>query len=68
MGLPDGWVTAVPGISVNEQISRIGNGVVPAQAYHAFKLLIEAEQQWNRTYRPDTDWPDSLDQTQLIAA
>jgi hypothetical protein len=42
MGLPDGWVTAVEGVSVNEQISRIGNGVVPAQAYYAFKLLRDA--------------------------
>jgi hypothetical protein len=44
MGLPDGWVTDVPGVSVNEQIARIGNGVVPAQAYHAFKLLIESDE------------------------
>ena len=42
MGLPDGWVTEVEGVSVNEQISRIGNGVVPAQAYYAFKLLLDA--------------------------
>lgn len=57
MGLPDGWVTNVPGVSVNEQIARIGNGVVPTQAYHAFKLLLEAEQQWNRTYEPSADQP-----------
>jgi len=44
MGLPDGWVTAVPDVSVNEQISRIGNGVVPAQAYAAFKLLLETDE------------------------
>lgn len=42
MGLPEGWVTEVPGVNVNEQLARIGNGVVPAQAYHAFKLLMEA--------------------------
>lgn len=41
MGLPDGWVTDVPGITVNEQLARIGNGVAPFQAYHAFKLLLE---------------------------
>lgn len=41
MGLPDGWVTDVEGVSFNEQIARIGNGVVPAQAYAAFKYLTE---------------------------
>lgn len=42
MGLPDGWVTEVEGVSTNEQIARIGNGVVPAQAYQGFKTLMEA--------------------------
>ncbi|GAA2031894.1 hypothetical protein GCM10009839_34900 [Catenulispora yoronensis] len=52
MGLPDGWVTQVPGVSVNEQIAHIGNGVVPAQAYAAFKLLREARQQWEHDHGP----------------
>lgn len=43
MGLPAGWVTDVEGVSPNEQIARIGNGVVPAQAYHAFKALMEGQ-------------------------
>jgi DNA (cytosine-5)-methyltransferase 1 len=32
MGLPDGWVTDVPGISRNDQLKALGNGVVPQQA------------------------------------
>jgi len=68
MGLPEGWVTGVPGVSVNEQIARIGNGVVPAQAYHAFKVLIEAEQQWNRTHEPGTVKPTRVENVQPVAA
>jgi len=44
MGLPQGWVTEVPDVPVNEQLARIGNGVVPAQAYAAFKLLLESDE------------------------
>ncbi|MFE3085700.1 DNA cytosine methyltransferase [Streptomyces albidoflavus] len=40
MGLPIGWVTAVPGIPRKEQLRIIGNGVVPQQAYHAYGLLL----------------------------
>ena len=32
MGLPAGHVTDVPGISRNDQLKALGNGVVPAQA------------------------------------
>lgn len=32
MGLPEGWVTDVPGLSRNQQIKMLGNGVVPQQA------------------------------------
>ncbi len=39
MGLPDGWVTDVPGLTREEQIGRIGNGVCPQQAHHAFRFL-----------------------------
>lgn len=39
MGLPAGHVTAVPGLSRNEQLKALGNGVVPAQALHALMLL-----------------------------
>ncbi|MBC3986612.1 DNA cytosine methyltransferase [Streptomyces sp. AC536] len=42
MGLPTGWVTAVPGIPRKEQLKVIGNGVVPQQAHHAYGLLLGA--------------------------
>lgn len=40
MGLPAGHVTAVPGISRNEQLKALGNGVVPAQAAAALRILL----------------------------
>ncbi|MFJ7302016.1 DNA cytosine methyltransferase [Streptomyces sp. NPDC099088] len=43
MGLPDGWVTAVPGIPRKEQLRILGNGVVPRQARHAYGLLLERQ-------------------------
>ncbi|MFE9991436.1 DNA cytosine methyltransferase [Streptomyces sp. NPDC005381] len=43
MGLPDGWVTAVPGIPRKEQLRILGNGVVPRQAHHAYGLLLEPQ-------------------------
>ncbi|MGW5583760.1 DNA cytosine methyltransferase [Streptomyces sp. NPDC003857] len=42
MGLPEGWVTAVPGIPRKEQLKILGNGVVPRQAHHAYGLLLGA--------------------------
>jgi DNA (cytosine-5)-methyltransferase 1 len=42
MGLPAGWVTDVPGISRNEQLKMLGNGVVPQQAEAALRALIAA--------------------------
>jgi DNA (cytosine-5)-methyltransferase 1 len=39
MGLPDGWVTAVPGLTRNAQLRILGNGVVPQQAALAVELL-----------------------------
>lgn len=41
MGLPEGWVTDVPGLSRNAQLKALGNGVVPAQAAMALRLLLE---------------------------
>lgn len=41
MGLPEGWVTAVPDLSRNEQLKALGNGVVPQQAAHAFAGLLD---------------------------
>ncbi|MGW4880026.1 DNA cytosine methyltransferase [Streptomyces sp. NPDC004262] len=42
MGLPAGWVTAVPGIPRKEQLKILGNGVVWQQAHHAYGLLLRA--------------------------
>lgn len=39
MGLPDGWVTDVPGITRNEALKALGNGVVPQQAAHALRVM-----------------------------
>lgn len=41
MGLPDGWVTGVPGLSRGAQLKAIGNGVVPHQAAMAIRALYE---------------------------
>jgi len=44
MGLPEGWVTDVPGLSRNAQLKALGNGVVPQQAAMALRLLLERAQ------------------------
>lgn len=44
MGLPDGWVTDVPGISRNAQLKALGNGVVPQQAEAAVRHLLTVTQ------------------------
>ncbi|MEO6089266.1 MAG: DNA (cytosine-5-)-methyltransferase [Umezawaea sp.] len=41
MGLPDGWVSAVPGVSVNQALGLCGNGVVPLQGETAVRALVE---------------------------
>ena len=40
MMLPEGWVTDVPGITRNEALRALGNGVVPAQAASALTLCL----------------------------
>lgn len=40
MGLPAGWITAVPGISRNDQLKAIGNGVCPQQAFEALQEIV----------------------------
>ena len=40
MGLDDGWVTGVPGLSRAQQLKMLGNGVVPQQAELALRLLL----------------------------
>jgi DNA (cytosine-5)-methyltransferase 1 len=44
MGLPAGWVTDVPGISRNDQLKVLGNGVVPQQEAYALRLLLNAKE------------------------
>jgi DNA (cytosine-5)-methyltransferase 1 len=39
-GLPEGWVTDVPGLSRNAQLKLLGNGVVPQQGDLALRLLL----------------------------
>ena len=41
MGLDAGWVTQVPGLTRNQQLKALGNGVVPQQAAAAIRLLHE---------------------------
>lgn len=41
MGLPAGWVTAVPGMTRREALKALGNGVVPQQAAAALSLLLD---------------------------
>lgn len=40
MGLPEGHVTDVPGITRNEALKALGNGVVPQQAEAAIRWLL----------------------------
>ena len=39
-GLPDGWVTDTPGITRNDMLKALGNGVVPQQAEAAIRWLL----------------------------
>lgn len=39
MGLPDGWVTDVQGLTAEQQIEALGNGVVPQQAVAALEPM-----------------------------
>ncbi|WP_406322917.1 hypothetical protein [Streptomyces sp. NBC_00519] len=41
LGLPDGHVTGVPGLSRAAQLKALGNGVVPQQAAAALCLLLD---------------------------
>lgn len=40
MGLPDGWVTDVPGLSREAQLKAIGGGVVWQKGAMALRLLL----------------------------
>lgn len=41
MGLPERHVTGVPGLTRRAQLHALGNGVVPQQAAHAVRLLLD---------------------------
>lgn len=43
MGLPDGWVTDVPGLSCAQQLKALGNGVIPQQAEAAIRHLLRRD-------------------------
>jgi DNA (cytosine-5)-methyltransferase 1 len=43
MGWPAGWVTDVPGVSRNDQLRIIGNGVVPQCAEAALRWLLSMQ-------------------------
>jgi len=43
MGLPAGWVTDVPGITRNEALRALGNGVVPQQCAEALRVMASWE-------------------------
>ncbi len=40
LGLPAGWVTDVPGLTRAQQLTLLGNGVVPQQAKAAYRSLL----------------------------
>ena len=40
MALPAGWVTDVPGVTRNQALKALGNGVVPPQAAAALRLML----------------------------
>lgn len=44
MGVPDGWIVDVPGISRNEALKAAGNGVVPQQAAAALRHMLNHSQ------------------------
>lgn len=41
MWLPEAHVTGIPGLTRTQQLHKIGNGVVPPQAYEAFRWLMQ---------------------------
>lgn len=42
MGLPNGWVTGNAELTQNQQITALGNGVLPLQAASALRMLCRA--------------------------
>lgn len=48
MGLPAGHVTQVPGLTRNDQLKALGNGVVPQQAALATRIWLQTITQTDR--------------------
>lgn len=40
MGLGEGWITNVPGLTRTQMLALLGNGCVPQQVAHALRLLL----------------------------
>ena len=40
MGVPEGWVCDVPGITRNQALKALGNGIVPQQCAAAFRAYL----------------------------
>ena len=49
MGLPTGWVTDVPGLTRNQMLKLLGNGVVPQQGAAALTALLTDATRQNTT-------------------
>ena len=47
MGVPDGWICDVPGITRNDALKAAGNGVVPQQAIAALQDMLRADEYSN---------------------
>lgn len=45
MMLPDGWITAVDGVTRTEALRMLGNGVVPSQAAAALRIMLNRNDQ-----------------------
>jgi DNA (cytosine-5)-methyltransferase 1 len=52
-GLPAGHVTAVPGLTRNDQLKALGNGCVPQQVALAVRLVLGVNSEVMPTVRPD---------------
>jgi hypothetical protein len=56
-GLPVGWVVGIAGLPYGAQIRALGNGVVPAQAVAALRLLIQIAAVPGAPSPADLTWP-----------
>lgn len=49
MGVPEGWVTDVPGITHNQALKALGNGVAPPQCAAALRAFLHDTANERRT-------------------